>query len=348
MNEVEDEKKPFGLGTTEDDVLPDPDEILMLNQGHGKVWMVKIPKSLLERWTAIDIEDVHLASLRIYPGAVSSSKARIVLFLPQHKDKSSPNPNWPTFGPNAVESPSDAEPDCYELEMVNESVDNHIVVAERPKDASFGLSANPSAPPNPRARTTILTGRIKHDCFLRPAFSARYRKQMRERHLKYNTPQRQIQMMETDGGAKRLSLGIGSSTAFKNLVTTKQKPTKGFERMARMPRNQLLDALFGLFREAPRWGIKVLRERTQQPEAYLKEVLSEIAFLHRSGEHNGYWEVKDTFKEEGMKPEDFPGPSALALPGAGAGSDVKKEGAEAFEDGEDDDDDEDEDMEEVS
>jgi transcription initiation factor TFIIF subunit beta len=47
--------------------------------------------------------------------------------------------------------------------------------------------------------------------------------------------------------------------------------------MARMPRNQLLDALFALFREREQWPIKLLREKTQQPEVYLKEVLSEIA-----------------------------------------------------------------------
>jgi len=346
MNEAEDEKKPFSL-THEDDLLPDPDETLMLNQGHGKVWLVKIPKYLLERWTAIDAEDVHLASLRIYTDPGPGQKTRIILFLPQHKDPTvPPNPHWPVFGPNASESPSDAEPDCYELEMVNDSVENNIVVAERPKDASFGLSSNPSAPPNPRARTTILTGRIKHDCFLRPAFSARYRKQMRERHRKYNTPVRQIQMIEQAGiaggrgGINRLSsgVGVGAGSAFSNLVTTNKRPAKGaFERMARMPRNQLLDALFALFRELPRWGIKVLREKTQQPEAYLKEVLSEIAFLHRSGEYNGLWEVKDTFKEEGIKGENVAGPSSF-------GGDIKMEGP----DDEDDDDEEDEDMEEVS
>ncbi|KAF9062868.1 transcription initiation factor IIF, beta subunit-domain-containing protein [Rhodocollybia butyracea] len=339
MNEVEDEKKPFAETTHDEDLQPDPEEILMLNQGHGKVWMVKIPKSLLERWTAINAEDMHLASLRIYTDPGPGQKARIILFLPQHKDPvTPPNPNWPVFGPNAVETASEAEPDCYELEMVNDSVDNHIVVAERPKDASFGLSSNPSAPPNPRARTTILTGRIKHDCFLRPSFSARYRRQMRERHKKYNTPQRQIQMIEntgiSGGGIKRLTSGVGAGgagSAFRDLVAVNKKPAKGqFERMARMPRNQLLDALFALFRDIPRW-------KTQQPEAYLKEVLSEIAFLHRSGEHNGLWEVKDTFKEEGIKGENFAGPSSL-------GDDVKMEGVDGFEE----DDEEDEDMEEVS
>jgi len=109
--------------------------------------------------------------------------------------------------------------------------------------------------------------------------------------------------------------------------------------MARMPRNQLLDLLFKLFAEKETWSIKLLRERTQQPEAFLKETLSDIAFLHRSGEHNGTWELKENFKE-GAKPE--PGPSGL--PGMG-GSDAKMEDG-----GEDDydEDEDDEDMEEVS
>jgi hypothetical protein len=45
---------------------------------------------------------------------------------------------------------------------------------------------------------------------------------------------------------------------------------------------------------------QVLRERTQQPEAYLKEVLSEIAVLTRSGEFSGTWELKPNFREEGV------------------------------------------------
>ena len=71
--------------------------------------------------------------------------------------------------------------------------------------------------------------------------------------------------------------------------------------MARMPRNQLLDMLFGLYRDREHWSVKQLRERTQQPEAYLKEVLSEIAFMHRSGEHNGTWELMSNFKGDGVR-----------------------------------------------
>lgn len=100
--------------------------------------------------------------------------------------------------------------------------------------------------------------------------------------------------------------------------------------MARMPRNQLLDQIFTLFRDPPRWGIKPLREKTQQPEVYLKEVLSEVAFLHRSGEYNGLWELKDNFKDPGIKAENVP-----------QSGDVKMDVDEEEED-------EDEDMEEIS
>ena len=41
---VEDEKKPFdALGAQNDeDSQPDPDEHIMLESGHGRVWLVKV------------------------------------------------------------------------------------------------------------------------------------------------------------------------------------------------------------------------------------------------------------------------------------------------------------------
>jgi transcription initiation factor TFIIF subunit beta len=113
--------------------------------------------------------------------------------------------------------------------MLNDAVDNQIVVAERPKDPPPGTRLPPGMGPlNPRARTTILTGRIKHDCSLRPVFSDTYRRQMRERNKKYNTPQRQIRMIEEAGvpggrgGVNRLSsgVGVGVGNAFGNLIVS--------------------------------------------------------------------------------------------------------------------------------
>ena len=40
---ADDEKKPFdALGAQDDDLQPDPDEHIMLESGHGRVWLVKV------------------------------------------------------------------------------------------------------------------------------------------------------------------------------------------------------------------------------------------------------------------------------------------------------------------
>lgn len=192
----------------------------------------------MERWAAIDAEDVHLATVRIFHEALGrNGKApRIVMFLPpaRHSPPSVPpshsqNSNRPIFPENAGPPALESEPDFYELDMINDAVENHLVVAERPKDHSFNLTGAPMPQRvNTRARTTIVTGRIKHECSLRPVFSRNYRRQMRERHKKYNTPQRQIMMIEDAGieggrgGINRLSsgVGMGAGSTFGNLVVS--------------------------------------------------------------------------------------------------------------------------------
>jgi transcription initiation factor TFIIF subunit beta len=190
----------------------------------------------MERWSAVTSEDVHLATVRVYnpPPDKPNEKTRIILFLPPNRDPMNQNgtpppqqANRPVFDTTTSYTATGPEPDCYELDMVNESVENQIVVAERPKDPSLSVSMSAAAAtPNTRARTTILTGRIKHECNLRPAFTANYRKQMKERHRKYNTPKRQIKRIETAnlpggmGAVNRLSsgVGLGAGNAFGDLI----------------------------------------------------------------------------------------------------------------------------------
>ena len=371
----------------------------------------------MERWAAVDEEDVHLASIRIYEGDPNipppQRKHKIILFLPPNRDpvnlpssgsfhslngtlmgSNAPSPasgaptppgtqsqpfnapsplpgpinpngpisyihpqitNWPLFAPHPKKDVSTrgSDPDIYEIEMVNDNVDNQIVVAERARDRNF---ATPNVPYNPRARMVILTGRIKHECNVRPAFSASYRRQMRDRHRDYNTPLRKakpIAISDLQMKRKQTSgIGIGGgSDAFTRAIVRgsfyvwyfadtpfqkpKQKPAKGtYERNTRMPRNELLDHLFAAFREQPRWTLKTLREKTAQPEVWLKENLSDIASLHRSGEFNGLWELKPMFKDANVQ-------TSAMVPMREGGYTMEEE-----DDGEEDEDDED--MEEVS
>jgi len=313
---VDDEKKPFDVlgAQNDDDSQPDPDEHLMLESTCGPVWLVKIPKFLMERWSKLDTEGVRLAKIRIYKP--QSGAPRIIVFVP------------PENGCGG-----DGDDDIYELDILNQKVENQIVVAERAK-APSGTG---------RARTTIMTGQIKHECNLRPQLTERYERRLRERAAAANEKSMRVRMMPLDevragrGGGKMVSSGIMSATDFADIARAKNKPAKGQnERMTRMPRNQLLDVLFALFREREQWPTKLLREKAQQPEVYLKEVLSEIATLHRNGEFNGTWELMPSFKGDGIKAESM---SQLY---ASQTSNVN-----ASMDDDDDDEDDEDDMEEV-
>ena len=103
-----------------------------------------------------------------------SGPHRLQLTPPRPRPSLSPNPslapsppprpslnlnNRPVFAFHTTYATSGAEPDSYE-----HSVENQMVVAEWPKVPSLSLSGTTaSASTNSRARTTILTGRIKHE-----------------------------------------------------------------------------------------------------------------------------------------------------------------------------------------
>ncbi len=85
--------------------------------------------------------------------------------------------------------------------------------------------------------------------------------------------------------------------------------------------------------------MKDLRKRTNQPEAYLKEILNEIADLQRGGPHNTKYSLKPGFNLAAHRT------STPAVEGEGSALGVKDEEMEDVD--EDGDEDEDEDMEEI-
>ena len=65
----------------------------------------------------------------------------------------------------------------------------------------------------------------------------------------------------------------------------------------RMPRNDLLDLLFRLFEEFDYWSLKGLKDRTKQPEVYLKEVLETMAVLIKKGPYAMRYSLKPEYKQ---------------------------------------------------
>ncbi|EJD52856.1 hypothetical protein AURDEDRAFT_111380 [Auricularia subglabra TFB-10046 SS5] len=352
--ETEDVK---GFAPTEDTQIetePDPDESLHLDQAHS-MWMVKMPKFLLKRWTSVTEANIHLATIRVYDEVDPVTKTqRMEIILPDDPNEPdvemtqstlstepSSQQDEDTMDPAALYMKLTAELEAelqrakeYELQMIDLNVNNQLVIAER------DLTDPPS-----RTKATTRNGKIRHECNLQPIMNARYRRIIKERVRIANMSKRPIMRMEEvleTQAINRLASGVPSgppvSSTWQPSRSQKPQARKGeFERFARMPRNELYDALFERFKEKPDWSLKELRARTQQPEAYLKEVLAEVATLHRSGEKVGLWTLKTNYSSS----------STHADVKYEAGS-TPQDGMDEDEDDDDDDDDEEDDMEEIS
>lgn len=66
---------------------------------------------------------------------------------------------------------------------------------------------------------------------------------------------------------------------------------------ARMPQNELLDLIYGCFRQHKYWPFKSLKAELKQPEAYLKQTLEMVAHLVKSGDFAMTWELKPEARE---------------------------------------------------
>jgi transcription initiation factor TFIIF subunit beta len=64
-----------------------------------------------------------------------------------------------------------------------------------------------------------------------------------------------------------------------------------------MPQNELLDLIYGCFREYRYWPFKSLKQRLRQPEAYLKQTLEIVAHLVKTGDFANTWELKPEARE---------------------------------------------------
>ena len=54
------------------------------------------------------------------------------------------------------------------------------------------------------------------------------------------------------------------------------------------------------FKEYEFWPLKALKERTKQPEAYLKQTLEMVAYLVRSGPHAATWHLRSDSTMKGQ------------------------------------------------
>lgn len=153
-------------------------------------------------------------------------------------------------------------------------------------------------------KKTAIVGTVAHECQVVPSIKdPNYNKiiEQRKQMIKFQH-KRSITVLDegvgkTLGRAAGLSLLGDNSNFLKVSKDNKLKDKKEPTRNIRMPKKELLNLLFKLFDEYNYWSLKGLKERTKQPEVYLKECLDHVALLIKKGPYALKYTLRSEYKK---------------------------------------------------
>jgi transcription initiation factor TFIIF subunit beta len=325
----------------DDDNYEDSLDLDTSNVG-SSVWLVRLPKFLMEKWKDIDsISGKDLGMVRTVSQPGKPEKIKLIL----------------NDSPDTQDVPHE-----YDIKLVKQVVDNTYVFTEQdlpkfnkkrgtgtvyaegmPKadlnsDDVSGDGNNSSGKTTnhfrnrdqrfiPYVKTipkkTALTGTVRHECQVTPSLKDKnYSKVLSQRkQMESNTSRARVTFLNELPGVSASMFGPGMKGNTSAFLRSQKKDTVKTEGKAiRIPKNELLDLLFKLFEEYDYWSMKGLRERTKQPEIYLKEVLDSMAVLIKKGPYAMKYSLKPEFKQiKGM------GSSLSAYMGHGTGGSVERD-----------------------
>ncbi|KAK9483168.1 transcription initiation factor IIF, beta subunit [Lipomyces starkeyi] len=282
----------------EEDVYEDSGDLDMSAAG-TKVWLVRMPRFLRERWLEMensDGQDLGIVRLR----QDNTNDIRLIL---------------------ADTAATKDLPHEYKLSVTNQNVCNTFVFGEqnlsRYSNARNQNGADLAAQNNSNGKIkrrryqpynrvnipkkTSIVGTVFHECSLTvSAADKNYTNFVTQRKMMAESvPRPQVTLLNEIPGVTSAMAGPSmkdSNSAFMKAQKREKDRASAEGKAARIPKNELYDQLFKLFEEYDYWSMKGFRERTRQPEAYLKEVLESVAILNKKGPYALKYSLKPEYK----------------------------------------------------
>ncbi|OWB63508.1 hypothetical protein B5S29_g4492 [[Candida] boidinii] len=155
-------------------------------------------------------------------------------------------------------------------------------------------------------KKTSIVGKVAHECQVVPLrsmmtdFNTKMLQQKRKLQ-QLGAPKKKINFMKNEAvgvlqGAAAPNIHTGATMTLSREIAAKREAAKAEGRASRMERQDLMNKLFDMFGEYEYWTMKGIKEKTNQPEAYLKECLDSIAVLERKGTYALKYRLKDEYK----------------------------------------------------
>lgn len=337
----------------------DPELYIPPGDDAAQSWLVKIPHWLWQAWNEAqentEEDMVEIGKVRVYQaeeGSTNTLDQRIELRLDPNKPQHSEIPTY------------------FNLKLNTQGYNNTTVFSEKDlpghrqqkygsaraytnkpkgipsKSERYGQNQQGGQKQGGGYRTAIpkqvaLAPPIQHEAIATAIEDESWRKFEARRMRESFAPAGSTQILK--GIQRKANAGRDAAAAFDNF-TSAAKPAKKSkkaqkEKAVRMPQAELTDALYKCFRQYNYWPLRVLRNTLNQPEAYIKETLEQVATLVRSGDFANSWKLKPEFaalaevkddevKDEVVKPD----------PGANEDEDMGTGDEMGTEDDDDDDD----------
>ena len=299
------------------------------SQSHSKVWLVRMPRYLMDalKEDKQSLAGQEIGKVRIRQQQQAVGKVRLKL--------------------NDLKAFQNI-PHNFNLGVTHPQVNSAFVFREqdlprrtKPQQDSQKQHYDKYTPQVKQTpKRTSLVGQVAHECNLIPDFNDPDYSRVLAKRRQMELPTADTQTTLLDGTAGVGGVKYGATLrAQKASWLRPQQQRRAIQRnqegkATRIPRNELLDLLFRLFEQSEYWSLKSLRERTRQPEVYLRDVLEAIAVLKKRGPQASKYGLRDEFKQLQTSGASVASMVQQAPPGTG-NSDEELEDIDVDEDMED-------------
>ncbi|KAM3532032.1 hypothetical protein NHJ13051_000408 [Beauveria bassiana] len=152
-------------------------------------------------------------------------------------------------------------------------------------------------------KKTKIFGKIHYDVRVEPRNTGEEERYLGQQLFQAENSKAKLQIISRNTASSIINPGtagaVGWAGNFIKNTPSLVKPKKGENfKAARIPKNQLLDLIFDCFRQYQYWSMKALRQRTQQPDSYLRQVLEEVAVLNKSGPFANHYCLSEAYRDK--------------------------------------------------
>ncbi|KAF5004406.1 hypothetical protein FDECE_9100 [Fusarium decemcellulare] len=340
----------------EDDLYEDAGDLEFFdksgpNRAFETLYLARVPRYMWDAWMKLterlgDDDEIQIGTLRTWteqkPDGGADTKLRMLLapncpehqLLPREYDLDVLEPNVNNhFIFSEEDLPGFKARSKARQEAANAGIPTHLL---RQKEGNSGGPQRPSYDRKSRyqpyyrkavPKKTKIFGKIHYDVRVEPRDVREEERLLAQRLQDAEQSKSKLQIISRNKASSIINPGTAGSVSWggnfiKNTAPI-NKPKKGeVFKAARIPENQLLDLIFECFRQYQYWPMKALRQKLQQPDQYLRQVLDKVAVLNKSGRFANNYCLADAYRDRG-------------------GADSKEAAAEPM------DDDDDEEMEDV-